>query len=354
MVKKGYKHLTYNDRLKIDIMVRYGHRKEEIAKEIGCSLATIYNELKRGRYLHRNSDWTEEERYNPDEAEKKYREHLKEKGCGLKLGNDMKFIHYIENKILKDHYSPGAALVQLEKDRSMENITTKICVSTLYNYIREGVFLNLELSDCPMPRKKKVGKKRKVTKRATRGTSIEKRPAEVLNREEFGHWEMDTVVGASGKSKKSLLVLTERKTRKEIIEPLKKHTSKEVVRVLDRLEREIGEKNFREIFKTITVDNGTEFMDCLGMERSRRNKKKRTKVYYCHAYCSWERGSNENQNKLIRRFLPKGTVFDELTRKEAKKIESWMDQYPRGIFGGRNAENMYVEQFVVDERRDVA
>ena len=137
---------------------------------------------------------------------------------------------------------------------------------------------------------------------------IEKRPVEIAERNTFGHWEMDSVVGARGVSKKALLVLTERKTRKEIIFLLKDHTSAAVVKALDRLERKLGKK-FREIFKSITVDNGSEFADWEGMERSRRSKKKRTKIYYCHPYSSWERGSNENQNKLVRRHIPKGRKF---------------------------------------------
>lgn len=105
------------------------------------------------------------------------------------------------------------------------------------------------------------------------GTSIELRPKEIQGRDEVGHWEMDTVVGAQGKSKQSFLVLTERKTRYEIVEVLKEHTAAEVVRILDKLERKYTEKGFRRLFKTITVDNGTEFSDFDGLKRSRRNKK---------------------------------------------------------------------------------
>lgn len=335
---KGYKHLTYNDRLKIDTLIRFGHKVKEIAKEIGCSQNTIYNELKRGRYMHRNSDWTEEDRYNPEEAERKYREHLKEKGRGLKIGNDMKFIKYAEKMILEEKFSPAAILMKI-KAEGLE-FDTSICVTTFYNYIREGVFLNVELADCPMPRKNKVGRKRKVQKRASSGTSIEKRPVEIEKREEVGHWEMDSVVGPQGKSKEALLVLSERKTRMEIIEPLKNHSSAEVIKALDRLERKLGEKGFRETFKSITVDNGTEFSDWEGIERSRRNKKRRTKVYYCHPYCSSERGTNENQNKLIRRHVPKGVAFDTITRKEVKKIQGWMNNYPRALFDGKTAQDI--------------
>ena len=164
------------------------------------------------------------------------------------------------------------------------------------------------------------------------------------DREDFGHWEMDTVVGKQGVSKKSLLVLTERKTRKEIIFLLKHHTTKEVVRALNRLEKRTGDKRFREIFKSITVDNGSEFQDYEGMESSRRNKRKRTKVYYCHPYSSYERGSNEVQNKLIRRHVPKGTDLDYLTQREVDRIEEWINAYPRKLFDYRSADELFEEE----------
>ena len=186
----------------------------------------------------------------------------------------------------------------------------------------------------------------------SRGTSIEKRPEEVNERNTVGHWEMDTVVGPQGKSHKCLLVLSERKLRYEIIEILDSKTSAEVIRALDRIERRLGEKKFRELFKSITVDNGPEFNDFEGIERSRRNRKNRTKVYYCHPYSFYERGLNENQNLFIRRFIPKGMNFDDLTNKEVKEIERWINTYPRKLFEGKSAQQLYEEfQAREQERR---
>ena len=225
-----------------------------------------------------------------------------------------------------------------------EGIDFTVCVTTLYSYIDKGVFLNLTLKDLPEKRKGEKRTKRKTTqKRATKGESIENRPEEIDTREKFGNWEMDTVVGARGVSKKSLLVLTERKTRKEIIFLLKEHTAAAVVKALDKLERKMGAK-FREIFKTITVDNGSEFADWEGMERSKRTKKKRTKIYYCHPYSSWERGSNENQNKLVRRHIPKGVNFDDKTQGDVDNIAEWINNYPRRIHQYRTAEQLYNEE----------
>lgn len=179
--------------------------------------------------------------------------------------------------------------------------------------------------------------------RAQKGDSIEKRPEVVNTRETFGHWEMDTVVGLRGKSKKSLLVLTERKTRKEIIMELKRHTAAEVVKSLNKLERKWG-KMFYKVFKTITVDNGSEFADFEGMEKAAHRKGSRVKLYYCHPYSSCERGSNENQNRMIRRHVPKGTDFDTVSGDTVKQIEIWINNYPRRLFNYGTAEERFNEE----------
>lgn len=88
---------------------------------------------------------------------------------------------------------------------------------------------------------------------------------------------------------------------------------------------------FKNVFRSITVDNGCEFQDFNGIERSIYTKSKRTQVYYCHP-SSYERGSNENQNKLIRRHYPKGTSFDSLKQSDVDKLQGWINNYPRKIF----------------------
>ncbi len=89
---------------------------------------------------------------------------------------------------------------------------------------------------------------------------------------------------------------------------------------------------FKKVFLSITVDNGSEFADYKGIEQSITGST-RTSVYYCHPYSSWERGSNENQNKMIRRHFPKGYDFTKTTSAEIKRLEKWINDYPRKIFG---------------------
>ena len=174
---------------------------------------------------------------------------------------------------------------------------------------------------------------------------ISERPEKADNREEYGHWEMDTVVGKRSTSE-VLLVFTERKTREEIIHKIKSKSQYSVVKEIDRIERKLGSKKFREKFKTITCDNGCENLDFKGIERSVLTKQNRTKVYYAHPYSAWERGTNENANKLIRRFIPKGADIGEFSHERIKMIENWMNNYPRRILGGLSS-NMFKQQLNV-------
>ena len=150
--------------------------------------------------------------------------------------------------------------------------------------------------------------------------------------------EMDSVMGTVGSSR-ALVVLTERLTRAGIILPVPDHTAASVVRALNGLERRLG-KDFYPMFQSITVDNGCEFQDYDGMEKACRRKGKRTTVYYCHPHAPHERGSNENMNRIIRRFFPKGTNFDEVPISEIRRAEEWMNNYPREVLGWQTAATL--------------
>lgn len=339
---KGYRHLTLDKRYKIEALLRAKHTPTQIAEIVGCCRATVYNEIKRATYLHTDSETLlDEKRYAPEIAHQKYRDNLKRKGRLRKIDSDDDLKTVIEYLLVIKKYSPQATLIEIKNSGIDFKVEIK-SVTTLYKYIREGVFESVSMENCPY---KKEYKKKQV-KRAkghSKGTSIEDRPSAIDDREEFGHWEMDTVHGKRN-NKKTLLVLTERKTRYEICEVLKACTADEVRKALDRLEKKYGSL-FYKVFKSITVDNGVEFSNCEAMEKALYRVGKRTKIYYCHPYCSSERGSNENHNKLVRRHAPKGSDFDKImSKKLAKKIQEWMNQYPRMMFDGQCAEVLYQEE----------
>ena len=342
---KTFKHLTKSDRIKMEALLKAGHSKAEIAEQLHVHRSTVYREIKRGVYTALNSDLTQEERYSPDIADDKYKENLKSKGGVLKIGNDIKLANYIENKIVNDGYSPAAVLGELKAQNREGEFSVTICVTTLYSYIDKGIFLQLTNKDLPVKANKKrdYKKVKRQQARAAAGTSIEKRPEEGDSREEVGHWEMDSVIGQRGKSKNTLLVLTERKTRDEIIFKLPDKTAEAVVDALDALERKWGGM-FKQVFKSITVDNGSEFAYCEELERSILGDGKRTQLYYCHPYSSWERGTNEVTNKMVRRKVPKGTNFDDMTDAEVEEMENWINNYPRRIHDYHSAGELFKEE----------
>ena len=218
-----------------------------------------------------------------------------------------------------------------------------VCTKTVYNMIDRGDFYKITNQNLPIKRNKTHRRYKpisRVAKNNITGRSIEEREEKINRREEVGHWEMDLVVG-SGHS--CLQVLTERKTRKELIFKIPNKAQENIKRILDMLEKKFKD-SFKNIFKSITSDNGVEFLDQKGIENSCLVKgQKRTICYYAHPYSSWERGSNENANRLIRRFIPKGSNIDKYSDKEIKEIEDWINNYPRKIFGYRTANQMYNE-----------
>lgn len=341
---KCFRQLQWEDRLRLEALLMAKTPVKSIAQILHCHISTVYREIQRGRYEHLNSDYTTQECYSAELAQNKYEMGLLNRGVDLKIGNDLALANYIEKKIIEDHYSPDAVIGELRLPENQGVFETDICTRTVYNYIDKGVFLCLSNQHLPVRKNGEKRGYRRIQKKAQAGESITHRPKEIETREEFGHWEMDSVMGKQSQSKHCLVVLTERKTRAEMIFKVKDHTAASVVEVLDQLERQYG-VHFRNVFKSITVDNGTEFSDCEGMERSSVfSGQKRTKLYYCHPYSSWERGSNENLNRMIRRHIPKGTNFDRMNPEEIVLIAEWMNSYPRRIFGYRSSASLFREE----------
>ncbi len=117
------------------------------------------------------------------------------------------------------------------------------------------------------------------------------------------------------------MTLVERKTRMLRVRKLSDKTQASVLQALKAIERSMGVGPFRSMFKSITADNGSEFLDVEQMERSGFSKKRRVKLYYAHPYSSWERGSNENANRMVRRFVAKGDNIGKYTIDRIGEIE---------------------------------
>ena len=173
-----------------------------------------------------------------------------------------------------------------------------------------------------MPLRVKLNKKsREIRKnRHILGESIENRPEIINERKEFGHWEIDTVVGTKNKSS-VLLTLDERLTRKRIIVKIKNRTSEAVTEGISSIYNSFG-SSADIIFKSITSDNGSEFARLSETLPS-------TDTYYAHPYSSGERGTNEKQNSLIRYFYPKGKSFDNVSEESINRVQEWINNLPR-------------------------
>lgn len=322
MRKQHY--MTEQERHQLEAMWRNKIPVREIARQLGFCERTIYYELRRGSYMHTCEFW-DEKRYSAQKGQQKHRYNQTAKGRPLKIGSDHAFAAYIEHKIIVDRYSPAAALAAARK----YPFATKICVSTLYSYIDKKVFYQLGNRHLWEKWKKKARTVEAAPRVAhPKLPSIEVRPAHIDRREEYGHWEMDLVVsGQNGRS--VLLTLTERLSRQEIIVKLPDRRAETIRRAIDRMERKTP--GFRQKFRSITTDNGSEFMEYDKLVKSCRSKGSRFDIYYCHSYSAWEKGSVENHNRMIRRFFPKGTDFSKISKKRIAAVQDWMNNYPRKI-----------------------
>ena len=320
----AFTHLTYNDRINIEKLYNKRKSVSEIAAFLDRPRQTIYNELKRGFYTTRDYEYRDIKRYSAYKAQKDYEYRLTAHGAPLKIGKDYDVAYKIEELICTKKYSPYHAVIATGKP---------FCVSTLYSYIEKGVFLHLTNKQLPEKGLRKKRSYHKVQKAPIYGTSIERRPKVVDDRKQFGHWEMDCVCGALNGYSQSLLVLTERKSRAELIYKIQKRNLDNVAIVLDNLSKK---SDFEHVFTTITMDNGNEFKD---PDRLKQNKK--VQLFYCHPYSSYERGSNENANRIIRRHFPKGTTFDNVDSTEIIEAVNWQNKMHRKIFNGMTAEEVF-------------
>jgi IS30 family transposase len=238
-------------------------------------------------------------------------------------------------KIKEERWSPDAVIGHIKaKGMAFE---TSVCTKTLYNYIDRGIFAGI--SNCDLWVKKNGAKRgyKKVRSAALNnrdGKSITERPREADERTELGHWEIDLVVGKQG-TKPVILTLVDRKSRKSLYVLAENKTQAAATAALKKAAKR-AKGDFEGVFKTITADNGSEFLDGEAMKKAA----KCGEVYYAHPYSSWERGSNENGNRILRRFIPKGTDIGAITDAELKRIEDWVNSYPRRILGYKSANDM--------------
>ncbi len=281
------------------------------------------NVRRRGK-RERKYDYIE---YDAEIAQRDAKRLMKNKGPQIKTSAFM--AKQISKLILEDKMSPYCASVIL-KERFKDKYVPS--PRTIYNLINEG-FLDAKHGDTPYH----PGKKKKPTivphqaKTVPGRNKISERPEDADTRATIGHYEMDTVV-SSAKGKGGTLCLHDRKTRRYCFEKINAISQAEVVRALKRLRRRgclLG-------VKSVTTDNGCEFLDQAKLEKTIK-----CKVYYTRAYASYEKGGIENCNRLFRRWFPKGTDFSRIGDDELRKVESLINNMPRKILGGKTPNAYY-------------
>ena len=326
---RKFHHLTEIQRGQIEAMVKLKVPKVQIAIKVGISRSTLYEELKRGTVTQKNSDLTTREEYYAETGQIIYEKNREKCRKPFKIAKAEKFVEYATEKILKEHLSPDSVAGYAKKHKLFEET---VCTKTLYNYIDNGLIKvkNIDLAQ-KVRRKPKKKYNREYLKKL--GQSIELRPKSVEDREEFGHWEIDTVLGKS-EADEVLLTLDERKTRKRYIMRLPSKKAQCVNEALETLKEEYGDK-FNQVFKSITADNGSEFANLseIGVP-----------VYFAHPYSSWERGTSERQNGLVRFFIPKGKPISQVSDRTIKRAEEWINKIPRKMFNYASSAELFEEE----------
>ena len=305
-VSMSHTHFTIDERESILEFLALGFSKAKIARKLDKHRSSI------GREIERN---TINGKYKPHKAQNLYSQRKKKGGAKQKLRNSILLLG-IQDK-LEEGWTPEQ-ISGRGKLKGEFNISFK----TIYSAIEKGLLLanTLEL----LPRK---GRKRKKGTKETRGRipnkkMIEERPKEANDRSEIGHFESDTIIG-SGKQG-AIMTYVCRKSRFLIAELMDDRRAETFNQATLENFKYISSKDV----KTFTSDNGKEFSKFKELEN-----KLGVTCYFANPYHSWERGTNENTNGLLRRFYPKGTDFKILTKKEVNKAVWAINNRPRKCLG---------------------
>ena len=165
--------------------------------------------------------------------------------------------------------------------------------------------------------------------------SIDERPAIVSQKTEFGHWEIDLIVGAGNKG--AILTMVEISTKMLFMRKLKKG------KMAKPLANELIDMMlpYKHCIKTITCDNGREFSDFKRIE-----KKLGIQIYFAQPYCSWERGLSEHTNGLVRQYIPKETDFKDVTNQEIKKYQYKINNRPRKVLMFKKPKDLFYQKVI--------
>jgi len=334
METKKYTRLTLWERVIIETLLKEKRSKSYIAKQLGRSRSTISNELNK---------WKGSHFYYSAQLADQYARHLnitKRNKDKITLNNALKIQVY---RGLLNRLSPELISGRL-KIAYPDNPDMHISYESIYRYIYahpQGKVNKklIKLLVRKKSRRRKPKKKDRHQSKIRDGTSIECRPAIVDLRTEVGHWEGDLVIGAKHNS--CIGSIVERKSRYTILVKL---NDKKAKTVCGEFAKKL--KNQPLIFrKSMTYDNGTEMA-----EHKFITQKTGMDIYFAHPYSSYERGTNENTNGLIRRTYPKKTDFNKVSVQDLDDLQEHLNNRPRKVLGYYTAREIY--QFEINKLKN--
>jgi len=322
-MKKQYKQITSDERDLIATHHANGFSLSEIAKMLDRHKSTISRELTRNRPEYSKI-------YLSSQAHKKAKKRKQNAATKEEL-KCHKIRNFVKNKLLEG-WTPEIIAGSL----ALSSKKLKISHESIYQYIyKKRPDLVQYLPRAHRKRFKRTPKSNKKNNRIPNRISIDQRPEEINNRSQFGHWESDAII--SKQSKVALSVSIERISKLVKIKKIKQNKadlfSKAIIRRMKPL------PGFAR--RSFTYDNGLE-----NVLHELINDQLNTDSYFCNPYHSWEKGSVENVNGLIRRFLPKKTDFAKITHKRIKEIESLLNNRPRKCLGFRTPNQVFLAKSV--------
>lgn len=287
---------------------------KQLASSIGTTLSNLYEIIKDGLITIRDYEYRERIEFNANTAWNKRTKKSVESNSS-KRESSKPFIDLVikeyRNKYNINSIDEIINDLKLNRTDEIEGMTT-ICTATFYNYVDDDKIEGFDKHELPMKCNRKAKSEKKEGKTSPKGTSIEERPFDKDDRTEFGHWEGDTIVGSrTTPNSGAVFTLVERKTRFQITIKCKDRKALTIYKAVKKTKKKYPELKYyklSDIFKSITFDNGVEFSKWEDIE-----KYLKTKCYFAHPYSSYERGSNENGNRLLRLFLPKGCNINDYT-----------------------------------------
>ncbi len=329
---RKWQHLTSEERHDIEVHLKDGWSIYKIARHLGRSYNTVKDEINRVTVALYHG---KVKRYKAAVGEQVYKEHRQNSAKKYRDLETSTFLQYVVKQFKNEGWSLdacyGNALVN-----GLFSRDEMVCTKTLYNYVDLGL---LPLTNLDLPEKlqrntkaKKVREHRKIL-----GRSIEERSETVENREEFGHWEFDTIIGKKNESEPCVLVMNERKTRNSLFIKVRNHTAEAINEAVQKVLAYFSEQ-YSSVFKTITTDNGSEFAALPILENGK------TKVYFAHPYSSFEKGTVECHNRMFRRFIPKGKSIEDYSADDICFFADSINGLPRKILGYKTPEELFGQE----------